>query len=75
MYSWLNVGSLLLGLTALVIPVIIIVRYKKTGTETSRFYMERVCVPVPCPCFFRYATVIIWSKLRTGQHFLIPRRR
>lgn len=33
MYSWLNVGSLLLGLTALVIPVIIIVRYKKTGNR------------------------------------------
>ena len=35
MYSWLNVGSLLLGLTALVIPVIIIVRYKKTGNRNQ----------------------------------------
>lgn len=35
MYSWLNVGSLLLSLTALVIPVIIIVRYKKTGNRNQ----------------------------------------
>ncbi len=35
MYGWLNVGSLLLGLIALIIPVIIIVRYKKTGNRNQ----------------------------------------
>ncbi|WP_455617122.1 hypothetical protein [Eisenbergiella sp.] len=44
MYGWLNVGSLLLGLAALIIPVIIIVRYKKTGNRNqSVLYTTSMC--------------------------------
>ena len=44
MYGWLNVGSLLLGLAALIIPVIIIVRYKKTGNRNQPvLYTTSMC--------------------------------
>ena len=44
MYGWLNVGSLLLGLAALIIPVIIIVRYKKRGNRNQPvLYTESMC--------------------------------
>ena len=44
MYGWLNVGSLLLGLMALIIPIIIIVRYKKTGNGNQPvLYAASMC--------------------------------
>lgn len=75
MYGWLNVGSLLLGLAALIIPVIIIVRYKKTGNRNQPvLYTTSMCA-CALSLFFRYATMTIWLKLKTGRHFPIPRRR
>ena len=69
MYGWLNVGSLLLGLAALIPPVIIIVRYKRRGNRNQPvLYTTSMCACDYFVSVFRYATMTIWLKLKTGRH-------